>query len=204
MTDARRHTAWHEGGHSVISKLLGYDVEFVSIRPGVSHSGVSKSRMGLDRRVDLSSLDGELLNADPAARIAVERAVVVALAGQAAAELVTIPATGYSEVAPPTPEAVAAAEALASLSPRHKELLFELEAMDDQIEDDDDALEISVRLAGQEALAHVAFLRAVATRLVWDHARSIAAVAERLLERDVLNGEEVAEIMASVEGAALA
>ena len=52
-------------------------------------------------------------------------------------------------------------------------------------------------LSGKEAAYHVSWLAQVARRLVVDHAASIQMLAEALLQRPVLSGDEAAEIVKS-------
>jgi hypothetical protein len=195
MAEDRRRLAYHEAAHGVVDLFYGREVEYLSIRPGRSHGGVARSRVPDQQRIDLDALLGpEVLLTDSGARLLVERAIVSVLAGQAAAELVDMQ-TGRLEDVPPLPAAVAAAEALATLSPRHRELLFASEARDDPIDDDDRAFEFSYWLAGQEANLHIAWLRQVANRMVRERWAAISAVAKRLLVRGVLSGAEVAQIV---------
>jgi len=83
MTDAakRRRTAYHEAGHAVVGLVMGMDPQFVSLRPGASHHGMTKHSVPQERRIpNLDALLGtEVVLTDPAARVTVERAIVATL-----------------------------------------------------------------------------------------------------------------------------
>lgn len=197
MTDDRWHTAVHEAAHAVTAHLTGRTVELVSIRAGVSHAGITRSTVPADERVDLDALlGGEVCVTDPRARGFFESAIISTLAGDIAAGAVT-PRSGY--LPPARPPTMRAVESYVEIAPRHRERLAYVEARS-TVESDEDAVERwAFQLAKAEAGAYLAWLRAVAVRMVNEHADSIRAVAEELVQADVLDGDRFVEL---VEGGA--
>lgn len=196
MTASRWPTAVHEAGHFLASYfLLGQAPEVVSVRPAEAHSGVNIRSAQIDFTGHPAELPLPL--ADPRLRSLTERHLLVFLAGQAAERLV--PRLGFVPDPEPAAAAERLAESLARLSPRHVELLADAEsrpAPESPFEsDDEEALRLALRLAGQEARLHVAWLSAVADRFVERFAPLVAALARELMARTVMSGDEAVNLI---------
>lgn len=192
-----RRVAYHEAGHALAAAVFGVPIVLVSIRPGERYGGITViskagSAVGFNLALPVPLQSRE-------ARAWCERLIVVLLAGAAAKRLVA-PSSGYVDDSPDEREAHEAAEALARLSPRHRELLTQLEAepLDPSEEfdlDEDEAAKLSWGLAGDEAGAHLAWLRAVAGRLVRERFETLRALAEALMAAEVLTAEAIVAIV---------
>jgi len=188
----RVRTAWHEAGHAVADLAFGHDLLVVSIRPTERYAGVCRAQVDLGaHRLAMTTV---VPDQDAGLRATVERQIIAALAG-AAAEWMT-PMDGkparYS-----TPPCEAQAEALVMrLPPRERELLRELEtSRSPGMSDDARSLEIASAFTGSDqAIAYWNWLRAATRDFVEGRRLHIERVADALLERSVLTGEEVAAI----------
>jgi hypothetical protein len=128
-------------------------------------------------------------------RRAVEVRIVIFLAGHYG-EHFGPPFSGFAAPDPDPLEAERLARRLTELSPRHRELLIRTAAHIDSHEstDDDSSAFRHAQMLGadDEAGAHLVWLTTVARRLVYDNSFAVQRIAEALLERTVLTGEEVA------------
>ena len=193
MTDAVRlqRTAHHEAAHAVADLVFGHRPQLVSIRPTDRYNGVCQSDIG--PRPDGFRAERSVPQQPADLRARVEADVISMLAGPIAGDAFW-PETGYYAA---HPDAVAAEQMIARLEPRYRELLSDLETEPDHLPSDHEkATEITHAFAGpSQATAYYAWLRSVAHELVTEYARQIHAVAEALLERTVLTGEELAVIV---------
>lgn len=137
-------------------------------------------------------------------RDVVEADILIDLAGDLAADLIA-PQTGYVTATADEEWAERAAAVLAAQSPRHRELVErakrgELIFADEAPASFDElhAAEASHALVGQESLQHLAWLRAVARRLVGEHRSRIERLAEALLAEPsrVISGKRATKIIA--------
>lgn len=196
-----RRTAFHESGHAVVATALGRRVTFLSVRPGKHFSGIAPyapPRIGPNAKLNRPAI------LQPAAwRRSLEIMTCVSLAGDIAGDLVS-PRTGYI---PPTEDqqlAEKVAQSLARLSRRDAKYLKTLERQEEPfIYDGDSAAETAWLLSGEEAAQHLAYLRAVTRRLVYDRSRSISVLAEVLEQTKTLSGQRVREILQSDSGRAV-
>ena len=185
MTDERERirVAYHEAGHALAAWRLGREVLAVSIDPQGEHYGqVTHSAVATDSStvVDwLIPIQGEL-------RDVVETDIIISLAGHLAEGFVG-PQSGYG-LRPDDEWAEKAATVLATRSARHRELIVRVErqgeALPDEVlvsPDEMSASSGSFALAGQEAMYHLAWLRAVTQRLVSESGPRIKRLAEALL-----------------------
>lgn len=193
----RTLTAYHEAAHAVVALLLDARVEFVSIRPGKQHAGITWTD-GLPTWSSDAALAAELPTPLIAADIrrAMEVRMCISLAGDAAAILAPV-TSGYIAPTPDQPAAERLARTLEDLSPRHAELLRAAEERTDPIHTDADLAERAALGSGAEIHAHVAYMRTVVARMVDEHVPEIAAVAAELERREVLTGDEVRAAMRS-------
>jgi hypothetical protein len=202
-TDDRRwKAALHESAHFTANLLgRGEVAALVSVRPGKTHGGATI--LDAPARVNFTGRRNNPLGADLAWRRDVEWLIVVLLAGHAAEELAgasvgRIPEPGLGD---DERQAAALAQSLAELAPLHAQLLADSEARplpsdgNPLAGDDLNAFELSFRLVGLEAQAHLGWLRAVARRFVNDHAHIIAALARELDRRTVVTGTDAAAIV---------
>lgn len=200
-TDEVVRTAYHEAGHVVAMLVLGQPLDIVSIRPSKHYAGIT-----LYGECGRQGWQGEIPNIlDPATqhpsdfRAFFERRIVVSLAGKIAGTLAPVePYSGYTAPSPDEEFAERAAHAIARLSPRHRELVLKTEAEEASEAfptDDETAMRDATVLSGDEASSHVGWLEQVARRLVHQHAVSIEMLAEALLQRPVLSGQEAAQIV---------
>jgi hypothetical protein len=193
-----RRTAHHEAGHALAAWSLGRRLHLVSIRPGQAYGGLAIMEAGGGAWVETFDPGTPLtLLQPPQTRDAIERNIMIDLAGPIAA-FYSLPASGYYEQDPDEIAAEKAAAGLAALSPRGRELLVVEEAATaDRVTDEENALRFAHALSGDciEAAAHVAWLRAATTRLVLDRWYRVVALADVLLARFVLDGEEATSIL---------
>jgi hypothetical protein len=200
MTDAdRRRTALHEAGHGIAQVVLGRSVEYVSIRPGKTFSGVAVPIP--HERLDIEGFNPFLPVAqEPAAlRADIERDIIIDLAGDLATLL-----DGPGDNAPPAssyrdePDVDAIARrALEQLGPRLAELVVEHEQSEDPIDTDDaKAWTLAKAFAGPEAsFWYLEWLRAETRELVIRNRVAILRVADALERHAVLRGEQVAALV---------
>ena len=192
----RRRSAFHESGHGLTRYLLtGQPPELLSLRPGQSFNAIAISgpRVGSSWSGDADELLHIPSLAWPAdLRAELETLIVIALAGDIAATMAGYRGdAGYVE---PSDDEVAAetqAQALAALSPRRRELLTSAEARPTSLSDDERAWGNSFALTGHndEALAHLAWLRVVTSRLIADHADSLTRLADALVVANVMDAD---------------
>jgi hypothetical protein len=205
MTEAddRWLTCLHEASHFVADLLLRGEVaSVISARAAEAHRGVT---LGKGERFYFTGDDP--LGVDPAFRQQVERVIVGLLAGQAAEALAGLPIGRFEEPKPAGDQerAAALAQSLSDMSPRDVELLRAAERRpppdtSEFVEGDDRiSFELAWRLSGQEAMAYLAWLTAVAERFVHRQAVAIVAVAREVEAKTVLPGSEGAAIVARVQ-----
>ena len=192
MREQRWRVALHEAGHAVLSEMCGVLVDLVSIRPGRRHLGITFSgpfpRWSGDASL-IAALPLPLVPAD--ARRAIEVRVCISLAGDLAERLALL-STGFIPASEDEVAAERLARELTELSPRHAELLVEAEARTHFTADEEHALNDARALtSGEETPAYLALLRVITGRLVGLYGREIVAVAEALMERDVLTRDDV-------------
>lgn len=196
MTDAtRRRTAIHEAAHAVASVVLGVPVDYVSVRPGQTFSGIT---YGVQRT--LSDLDGfdpfRAVTQQPAAlRADIERKVMMTLAADIAVRnLGPGPMSGYDE--PKEAEAIAY-QTLARFGPRLAELIVAQETSEEPSEyDETKARDLVYGFAGPDAaVAYLEWIRADAGELVRRYQAAILRVADALERRAVLRGKHVAALV---------
>jgi nucleoside 2-deoxyribosyltransferase len=202
MTDLeRQRTAVHEAGHFVAAFILRGDVAaVVTLRPAASYGGACiRPHRGV---VDFGGHDrhAPLALADPTIRRAAETILLSALAGDAAADVLT-PRMGRQPI-PPSEEAVAAEIARLEQADADRLTAAEAEPIDLSpfAGDEGQALELGYRLVGQRAGALVAFMRSEARAFVVGHAAAIVACAEELAARGVVPGADLAAIVDRIEG----
>ena len=175
-TPAVGRVAFHESAHATLAERLGVGVVNVTMRPPRTYMGP------LERRD----------------RDAIEARIVAVLAG-GVADLYTRRTSGYlPDVTAEEENALALAAEYAALSPRHRELLETYAAGQDgalALCDDTAALALSAALVGTEARLHVAWLGAVAERLVHETWPAIVRVAAVLEQHGELSGAEVAAVI---------
>lgn len=187
-----QRTAHHEAAHAVADLVFGHRPQLVSIRPTDRYSGVCQSDRTIDRdgfRPDLS------VPQQPAnVRANVESEVIAALAGPIAGAMFWPRSAAYRGT---EPDEQVAQNAVLALGPRYRELLSDLETNDEPLSSDEDkAVGLASAFAGpsQEA-AYYGWLRSATVEFVTNYAKPIHDVAEALLHRTVLSGEEVASIV---------
>jgi hypothetical protein len=188
---ALQRTAHHEAAHGVADLVFGHKPQLVSIRHTDRYNGVCQSdhRMQLDGfRADLS-----VPQQAPGIRANVETEIIATLAGPIAGQ-----AFWPDSLARRAADAdeQAARQAVDALGSRYRELLSDLETGDEPLSSDEDKVAIlSAAFAGPtQATAYYMWLRAAAIELVTDRQKQIHAVAEALLRRTVLTGDEIAAI----------
>jgi hypothetical protein len=194
-------TAYHEAGHAVAAVALDLRVDVVTIRPTHRYGGCTATehrRAEWLERIEAIDVTATAIMQPADWRRDIEADILVSLAGPAAGDAVA-PATRRED--PDEQRAARAATALARLSPRHREVLDRLEADDEPVgADDHTAWTLASVLSGEdEAAHHLAWMQAVARRFVADYWHHIAAVAEALLEREVLSGEELLATTATLK-----
>ena len=193
----RRRTALHEAGHAVAGVVMGRPLEYASIRPGRTFSGIAvpvpRDRppgFDPDRFVPVQPAE---LRAD------VERQIVTVLAGDLAALYLAEPRSGYVDT---SEEEVAAA--LEALGPRVAELVIHHET--DEVPTDSDeerARGLALAFIGNDAGAahYLAWLRAEASQLVIRYRAAIVRVADALERHAVLAGDAIAALVYPPKGA---
>jgi hypothetical protein len=196
----RRRSAWHESGHGLAEYLLtGKPPEILSLRPGMAYRAVAiySDREGRQAQAEAFARDfnGNLptiLQPDGFRRY-LETSIVISLAGDLAAAMAGYGLTGYVPDVEDDDQVVARtqAEALASLSPRRRELLAETEAEPSIPTDDESASGASHALTRyqEEVFWHVQWLRTVAGGLLFDHKDGLSRLAEALYLAGVMDAE---------------
>ncbi len=184
MTDPAA-VAWHEAGHAVMARLMGIEVDVVSIRQGAAHDGVAIVRSGpLGPTSDISWWMHPDLGP-------VVRELTHTLAGEVA-EGLAVP-TGRV----PAPSGREMGDAFHALSSETRSRLANAEsAATPAISDQARAWELATSFCGDLAIPFLDLVRAEVRARVNEHAAAIAAVAEALIEGSVLDGAAVDTILA--------
>ena len=160
--------ACHEAAHACIGLALGRRVISMTLNP-------PRTRMDMSR----------------SGRDETEAAIVSLLAGAIAEDLAAM-TSGYDEaLMSAEEETLLLATELAEMSPRHRELLEAAAPSPDVyvvLSDHTLALALATELAGQEARLLVAWLGAVASRLVHELWPAIVRVATVLEQRGLTDG----------------
>lgn len=169
-------SAVHEAAHACVGTLVGRVVEYVTLDP--PHCRFAKER----------STDRE----------SIEAAIVSTLAGDIAGRNVE-PVSGYVEETRHEAAAAQAADWLASLGGRARELLeaAAIPGGGTLVQDENVAAMLSAQLAGDESHLHLEWMRAVSSRLVDASWPLITALARELEARGSLSGTEVAAFIRS-------
>jgi hypothetical protein len=164
----RRRVAFHEAGHAALAFLLGRAVDVVSIRPTDHYGGVTAHRGPrlTERERRKFGLPAPLLPAR--VRRHLEASALVALAGDLAEPLDTDwePVSRYIAPTPDEQLAGQAAGDLTRMTRKEEARLAATEAKGELWSDADtawkDAYVLAGAHAGQETIAHVGYLRALA------------------------------------------
>lgn len=197
----RWRTCLHEAGHAVVGLAVGLSPEVVSIRPSLTHRGVTIMARGtyaerpgegaafFDRSLPLSMRD--LLEAHIAVDLAGELAGLLALA------------SGYQSAADLDDEAHArrVATAITGLDPERQARLETAAAAPESSDDWDRAVASAGALLARNedaAGALLAFVRAITAALVYRHVRTIFALARELDLHETLSGERVRALCPSL------
>lgn len=192
----RQRTAYHEAGHALAAWLYDRPLAVVSIKPGRHYNGVTRFESADRGWIEAFDVDSAALFQPIDVRTAIEREIVISLAGPIAAEL-ALPPTGFT--GPDECELVAERESasMAALSPRAQELVTAMESGPPHESDEQTAAHLSHALTWDEAeaAAHLAWLRVTARRLIARHWYRAAALAAALLERPVLDGKTAVAIL---------
>ena len=194
---SRRRTAFHEAGHATAAYVLGGPVDLVSIRPGKEHGGIAWCE-GPDWDTASELLPHLPVTMQPRdLRDNAERKILVSLAGDAAGRMV--PRSPDEKPLDLIPPDVSAAEHYAAelehLSPRHRELLVNAGDERDAPDDRERAEKLARALDGDAPRLYVEWLAAVAARLVQDCRPMIEALADELLRRTEVPGDEAVALM---------
>ena len=195
-------TAYHEAAHAAAAYVFGRPVSLVSIRPGAHFLGVTTWTPG--RFPGEAPVDIPAIMWPAKARRAIETSIVVSLAGSLGAMLSGWPEEDGYRAPPDEDEAERSARVLAGLSERETATLAGLESATEPIPADDErARRLSWAIAGtSEAGLHLAYMRGVTRSLVYNpnFGRLLEALVPELLERGVLSGRRVREILSAAEG----
>jgi hypothetical protein len=210
----RRRTAAHEASHAAMAWLLGWELVFVSIRPGDHFRGVT--RFTLPWR-PLDEVDGILARRDPSGtllerygiqpvplfdpelRRKVETEMMVTLAGAAGEWWAGPPESGYVADDLDRERAEKLASDLIGLSESQAASLADLEQRELPCDWDNAFREASMLEAGDDLAAgalvrwmELGTQRIVATQLF---GRLVGALMPVLLQAEVLSGEDAARIL---------
>jgi hypothetical protein len=199
-SDDLRRTSYHESGHALAGWLYDRPLAIVSIRPGQFYTGVTRWESADRGWVDSFDPGLPALLEPTNVRKAIEREIVISLAGPIAGSLAVI-TTGYYEPAACEVEAEREAAGLAALTPRAQELVVALEGEPGGVQDEESARHLSHALTwdDNEAAMHLAWLRVTARNLVISRWYRVAALADVLLERRVLDGDSAVQILSSAQ-----
>lgn len=201
LADDRARVAMHEACHAVVALVLAVPVDLLSIRPGEGYRGATLFAPGeILPWQDLVS-NAAAPSQPPAAREAMERDIIVSLAGPASAYMLP-PLSGHVPPDHDEERIAGALVALQRLDPALACRLLAAESEPDSPEGHDStrAQRVAWHLNGFDrtlANAHIYYLAAVANELVSRHRHAINAVAAALLEKTVLMGSDVERIAAS-------
>jgi hypothetical protein len=179
--------AIHESAHALASHFYGREVLLVSARPGLTFGGVTLSEPLALPEPDLMA---STLRQPSETRTAYESAIVSRLVGPLAGWMLGPVTSGPEAVDACDTAAVATADALAALTPRHREMLTDREANPEPLTKDEDAAQtMTLALVGdlEEAAAHLSWMRVIAKRFVIEHAQMIRRVATELDRVQVLD-----------------
>jgi hypothetical protein len=198
--EERELLAYHELGHATACYLLGRPITLVSLVPTRTWDGVCF------HRAERVRLDGDLtrplLMLPWRLRSAIEREIVIALAGPAAEELSRRRPSGYYEEG--ADEQVARRMAMsATLTSRERELLASGDS-DETIESD---LETSVRLSRalaaqrEEAIALLCWLQSATRAIVVSprFERLVRALVPQLVEQGSPGGRKVRNLLRAAD-----
>lgn len=201
-SDDLRRTAHHEAGHALAGWLYDRPLAIVSIRPGQGYGGVTRWETADRSWMESFDANAPALLEPTNVRNAIEREIVIALAGPIAGHLAVV-TTGYYSPDACEMEAEREAEGLAALSPRAQELVIAMEAEPGIGSDEEAAGHLSHALTwdDREAATHLEWLRVTAHNLVVSRWYRLTALANVLLERRVLDGETAVEIISSARPA---
>ncbi len=191
MSDGdRRRSAFHEAGHAVMARLLfGEPPQVVSLRPGAAYSAVC---IGQSRPFPTEWKQHAPSILQPATlRNHAEADIAMSLAGDLAANMAGFATSGYGE-APDEQAARASARALSELSPRARELLEVAEKKTDALSDWTLAHRVSWLFTGseEESVAHVAWVKVLAQRLLLAHEDALTRVADSLVLSEFMGPEK--------------
>ncbi len=199
----RRRVAFHESGHASMAFLLGRAVDVVSIRPSDHSKGVTAHRGPrlTERERGKFGLPARLLPAR--VRRHLEASALVALAGDLAEQLDTDwePVSGYIASTPDEQFAEQAAGDLTRMTRKEEARLAATQAKGELGSDAETAWKGAYVLAGahagQETIAHVGYLQALARAIVGtaQFARLVGALVPHLLANEVLGGRAVRRIL---------
>jgi hypothetical protein len=171
----------------------------VSIRSCPQWSGVCFHRPEPLRAAELACLGRPAVLLPARLRRACETAIIIALAGRIGEELAGPWRSGYrSESA----DERHAEQVALMLTQRERALLSQGEGGEESFEPDEErATEMSRLLVGQEAAAHVLYLRAVTRSLVYSERFKclVEALAPELLAYGTLSGRRVSAIFKQAE-----
>lgn len=191
----RRRVAHHESAHACVALAVGFDVVKVSLRPEALHLGmVSHHRRQVDvpvpRVIDVPFLRGPH-------RDRLEDEIIVALAGDFGALLAGYrPPSGYGST-PDTEWAEAAETVLGNWQAAYPTPEDEEHAETDFNVARGLSYLVTGVAGGLEQMAHLAWLREVAKRMVAERVPAIQVLAAELLIRRELTGTEAAAVSAA-------
>jgi hypothetical protein len=205
MSNDLRRTAYHEAGHALAGWLYDRPLAVVSLRATERYNGVTRWESAHDSWRTTFDVNAPALLQPIDVRNAIEREIVVCLAGPIAGEL-ALPTTGYYGPDPCEVDAEREATGFAALSPRAQELIVGMEGDPARgIDDEVSALHLSHALTwdDSEAAAHLAWLRVTARNLVVSRWYRLAALADVLLERRFLDGDPAVRILSTAQKGAI-
>jgi hypothetical protein len=169
--------------------VLRGTVEYVSIRPGRTFSGINvpvrTGRSDVDRFNPFLPVNAQ----PPALRGDVERDIICKLAGDIAALYLATPTSGYRDE--PDSDSIAR-RALESLGPRLAELVVAREESEEASDGDEaNAWQLADAFAGPEVgMFYLEWLRASARALVMRYSAAILRVADALERHAVLRASK--------------
>jgi hypothetical protein len=188
----RIRTSFHEAAHALVAYFLCQPIRYVSIRPGETFLGVivHGDRAPLDESATrLIGLPGIVQPAKLRRRV--EGDICVSLAGDIGERLTWL-GTGYFAESADEPRAAALALEFSGLSRSDAEDLAARERDPTPITlDEENATNKAYALAGEEGWQLLSYLRPVTKRIVWGYRETVAALADVLLEREVVSGRWV-------------